>query len=1089
MKNILQKIEATGLLRKAKETRAFNGEKRKERCVGFISYLKMKLKCVAISLAFVVVLPMAGAEQYLPQVAPLSFSPIALIQASQTRAANSQNTGHLVAPITLPTKSTSPSTESAESDASQRIFKLSDTVKTDKGRVTVSWEDSGNNLPYKVSYRYAGTGALSNNWFWAGQDEPSSTTIKKSFVIEHLIPGEKYELKVEDCNGETISRNYTLSKAISFVDGDLKASDISVEIYPRQKMYGAEDSTATDIDALIANDIITNMMETQDKEYGFRYHIHFPELTYSRTYFEQVAITAPDGKVACETFDTRPLEAGWNGYYYHMTGEWTFEKIYKENASVPTGTWKVDLYWDGMHVNQSTFEVNSNNASMRVFQLDDTFEMDKGCVTVSWEDSENKSPYTVSYRYAGNNVLEKSSFLGHGDEQGSKTFKKSFTLEMLAPGNKYEILIEDCNGERITHYYTLPEAESFVDEDLKATHVSVEITPVKKEVGSNYSTASEINTLIAKEIISNMGKMDYGIRYEIYHPELRNSCTYYTQLFVTAPDGYTQAVKARDQDYEKGYYGFYMLGEDVFKYIYNETADIPIGTWEIDLYWDGMHVNKSTFEVQSSVSQRVFKLNDTVTIDKGRVTVSWEDSESSSPYQVSYRYAGVGAFEKSFFWGGGKEQESTTTQKSFVLEQLIPGKTYEIVIEDCNGITISCNYTLPEAVTFLDEDLKASSISIKTYPVQKEFGAAYSTTSEIDALIAKDIISNMGQIEYGVGYEAYYPKLRTPHTYFTQLFITAPTGYIEVDTHYDENYENGYLGYYMLGDGIFHNIYNEIADIPAGVWKVDLFWDGMHVNQSTFEVLKNTPIKPTATPTPKPTATPQRVFRLNSTVKTDKGRVTISWEDSENNYPYSVSYVYVGKSNAVQSRYEVSEGETYSKTITTGDLIPGKTYLIEVKDCNGTSISHTYSLPTPSTFVDGLLKASSIKVKIAPRQKNDSASDKTASSISALRAVDIIADIGEKEYGFRYSMDYPKLAHSRNYYTQIAITAPNDYLECELSENVEYGAKYSGRYYYMLGDWTFWRIYYENSSIPKGTWKVDLYWDGMHVNQSTFEVQ
>ena len=386
------------------------------------------------------------------------------------------------------------------------------------------------------------------------------------------------------------------------------------------------------------------------------------------------------------------------------------------------------------------------------------------------------------------------------------------------------------------------------------------------------------------------------------------------------------------------------------------------------------------------------------------------------------------------------------------------------------------------------------------------YGAEDSTATEIDALIANDITTNMMETqakEFGFRYSIRFPELTYTRSYFVQVAITDPDGHVVLDLCGFSDYKAGWNSCYydMIGEWAFKNTYEEKTSIPAGTWKVDLYWDGMHVNQSTFEVKKAASVKPTATPrstatskptatprtTPRPTATPQRVFRLNETVKTDKGRVTISWEDSENNSPYSVSYEYVGKGNAVQSQYR--EDKTYSKSCTIGDLIPGKTYRIGVTDCKGKTVYHTYSLPTPSTFEDGLLKASSIKVKIELKQKNDSASDTTASNISELRAADIIANRGKKEYGFRYSMDYPKLARSRSYHTQIAITAPNDFLECELNEDVEYGAEYSGRYYYLLGDWTFWKIYYLSSSIPKGTWKVDLYWDGMHVNQSTFEVK
>ena len=87
-----------------------------------------------------------------------------------------------------------------------------------------------------------------------------------------------------------------------------------------------------------------------------------------------------------------------------------------------------------------------------------------------------------------------------------------------------------------------------------------------------------------------------------------------------------------------------------------------------------------------------------------------------------------------------------------------------------------------------------------------------------------------------------------------------------------------------------------------------------------------------------------------------------------------------------------------------------------------------------------------------------------------------------------YEINYSKLAYSHTYFTQIAITAPNGYTECEVYYDLPYKSEYTSNNWYMLGDWTFKKIYNENSTIPPGTWKVDLYWDGMHVNQSTFNV-
>ena len=235
-----------------------------------------------------------------------------------------------------------------------------------------------------------------------------------------------------------------------------------------------------------------------------------------------------------------------------------------------------------------------------------------------------------------------------------------------------------------------------------------------------------------------------------------------------------------------------------------------------------------------------------------------------------------------------------------------------------------------------------------------------------------------------------------------------------------------------------------------------------------------------------------RTFELNSTVTSDKGRVTVRWTDSANKAPYYVLCQYVGSSGVTQPNYwaggNKTESTTYSTSYTIDQLLPGKTYKIEVRDCDGNSITRTYTLPSPATFADDQLKASSIKLTLSPRSKRDSTSDSTATAVNSLSASKIVADMGQTEYGFRYSLDYPTLSHSRTHFTQIAIIAPNGYTECEVWENIDYEMQYTGKSWHMLGDWTFSMIYDKNRTVPSGTWTVELYWDGMFVNRSTFQV-
>ncbi len=244
-----------------------------------------------------------------------------------------------------------------------------------------------------------------------------------------------------------------------------------------------------------------------------------------------------------------------------------------------------------------------------------------------------------------------------------------------------------------------------------------------------------------------------------------------------------------------------------------------------------------------------------------------------------------------------------------------------------------------------------------------------------------------------------------------------------------------------------------------------------------------------STPTPKKTATPapKRVFELNSNIVSDKGHVTVTWTDSENRKPYTVCYRYED-SSVSQPLYSIGKNVT-AQSYTLDCLIPGKTYTITIIDADNQRASRSYTLPKPDEFEDGKLKASSIKVGIEGRYKGVSDKYSQAKRVSVLKASDIVSNRGTYDYGFRYNISYPQLAHSRQYLTQIAVYAPNGYMESELVQEHEYGSQYAGYHWYILGTQTFDAVYKNTGTIPAGKWTVELYWDGMFVNRSTFTVK
>ena len=259
--------------------------------------------------------------------------------------------------------------------------------------------------------------------------------------------------------------------------------------------------------------------------------------------------------------------------------------------------------------------------------------------------------------------------------------------------------------------------------------------------------------------------------------------------------------------------------------------------------------------------------------------------------------------------------------------------------------------------------------------------------------------------------------------------------------------------------------------------------------------------KPTATRTPKPTATPTpaRTFEISSNVTTDTGRYTITWEDSANAGPYQLTYQYVDESsNAVQCNFWAGPSEkdstTTSKSYTYLYLIPGKTYKFTVEDSKGVKTSRVITLPTPSSFVDGKLKSSSIKVSWKYRYMESGMAYEDARSLSKFSAAEMMTNMTNSgyRYGLYYRIDLPQLAKSRNFYTTIAFYAPNGFASAEVSGDTSYSSfnNASGSYcaWHCAGTGFFDLLYEKNGTIPTGTYTVELYWDGMFVKSTTFTV-
>lgn len=225
------------------------------------------------------------------------------------------------------------------------------------------------------------------------------------------------------------------------------------------------------------------------------------------------------------------------------------------------------------------------------------FTQSQGRVTVYWQDAGHGAPYTVNFMLADETLDEQAEFCQTG------VMEKSCTLDYLVPGSAYRITVIDQFGNSDAMEIALPEAQPFQDGALTAKHISSGAAPRSRPVF--WKTSEDIHSesrLYASEIIENMGVLEYGFRYFLGFPELKNTRVYHTQLVFRAPGGFVCSYYLGQVPYASGgapaikmYWSF--IGSEFFEYLYEYTDSIPAGEYTIDCYWDGMAVTSASFEI------------------------------------------------------------------------------------------------------------------------------------------------------------------------------------------------------------------------------------------------------------------------------------------------------------------------------------------------------------------------------------------------------------------------------------------------------------------------------------------------------------
>ena len=237
--------------------------------------------------------------------------------------------------------------------------------------------------------------------------------------------------------------------------------------------------------------------------------------------------------------------------------------------------------------------------------------------------------------------------------------------------------------------------------------------------------------------------------------------------------------------------------------------------------------------------------------------------------------------------------------------------------------------------------------------------------------------------------------------------------------------------------------------------------------------------KPTPTPTKKPTEKP-RTFRIQAP-SMSAGSTTISWEDSANNGPYTVTVQHQYTSGG-QTKLAAAQQFAYtsSKSASNGYVMaPGEPYTITVKDRSGKSVTYDYR-PKLQIYPDFKI---SVDIDLKTETPNGTKNQK------ALSASEIKNHLSNYTFGAYIRLGYSQIRYARTTQWTIAFHIPNGdvFVNQYGADTIPAGQHYS--YYKHYGfNHVFDYLIDAYGYIPTGEYYWTLYFDGQRSGQGKFHV-